>query len=224
MNTDRITQYRTYAARARTRAAIAYQAASEHSARFSGGQPILPGHHSEKGARRDRNRSDAAMRRAIQAEKAAKYWDNKTAAAQRRAAQETDPGVIQRRIARLESEQRRITRLLKDPWDEHHRAQLTWRAAEIAKELEANRDNLANTGTRVWGKHDFTKGDYALSRGTWWEIKRVNSKTVTVGAIIGSAGRRVYRLADNPYSWTDTIPYTQIVGRKAAEEIAEVEG
>ncbi|MEW2266919.1 DUF3560 domain-containing protein [Streptomyces sp. NPDC047868] len=39
--------------------------------RFAGGQPLLPGHHSYRSARRDKNRADAASERAIDAYKAA---------------------------------------------------------------------------------------------------------------------------------------------------------
>lgn len=39
--------------------------------RFAGGQPLLPGHHSYRSARRDKNRADAASDRAVDAYKAA---------------------------------------------------------------------------------------------------------------------------------------------------------
>jgi hypothetical protein len=227
---DRIDRFEGYAAKARTRAQAAYAAGDEHSARFAGGQPILRGHYSAKSALRARDRSDAAMRRGIEADKATKYWEQKAKAAKRRDAQKHDPGVIQRRIVRLETEQRSITRLravAEEEGNTRYMAQLDTRAAEVAEQLAANRAELAESGTKVWGKADFARGDYALRDGMWWEIKRANAKTLTVGAIIGSTaararldGRRVYRLADNPYSWTDTIPYTEITGRMSAADMA----
>lgn len=45
--------------------------ASEMYGRFTGGQPLLRGHHSYRSARRDKNRADAASDRAIDAYKAA---------------------------------------------------------------------------------------------------------------------------------------------------------
>ncbi|MDJ0345515.1 DUF3560 domain-containing protein [Streptomyces sp. H10-C2] len=55
------------AAEARRRAEALHDGASAHYGRFAGGQPILRGHHSERGALRDRARGDAATRRAIEA-------------------------------------------------------------------------------------------------------------------------------------------------------------
>ncbi|MEU7153870.1 DUF3560 domain-containing protein [Streptomyces sp. NPDC045456] len=52
---------------ARRRADGLQGAAEAHYGRFAGGQPILMGHHSARGALRDRARGDAATRRAIEA-------------------------------------------------------------------------------------------------------------------------------------------------------------
>lgn len=52
---------------AQRRAERLQEASSEHYGRFAGGQPILMGHHSARGAMRDRARGDAATRRAIEA-------------------------------------------------------------------------------------------------------------------------------------------------------------
>ncbi|MFE4496055.1 DNA cytosine methyltransferase [Streptomyces niveus] len=52
---------------AQRRAERLQEASSEHYGRFAGGQPVLMGHHSARGAMRDRARGDAATRRAIEA-------------------------------------------------------------------------------------------------------------------------------------------------------------
>ncbi|MFE0063408.1 DUF3560 domain-containing protein, partial [Streptomyces sp. NPDC059003] len=57
-------------ARARGRADDAF-------GRFAGGQPILKGHHSEKSARRARERGDAATRRALEHQEEAKRYEAK---------------------------------------------------------------------------------------------------------------------------------------------------
>lgn len=216
---DRADRYREYAANARTRATNAQTTADQASARFAGGQPILAGHHSQRSAERDRDRSDAAMRRAMEENRKATYWERRARGAERRQEQAHDPHVIARRIERLEAEQRQLARLWEAPHGPDHRAQLELRAAVVAEQLTEARAELKASGVKIFGPGDFERGDFALSRGTWWEIKRVNKKSVTVGAVIGSAGRRVYRLADNPYSWTDTIPYTEVTGRKPASEM-----
>lgn len=207
----RIDRYEEFAAKARARADAAYAAGDAHSARFAGGQPILRGHHSERSARRARDLSDADMRRGIEAQKVAKYWEGKASAARRRDTQKHDPGVIQRRITRLEAEERRTG--AEDPA----------RAAQLA----ASRAELNESGAKVWGKADFARSDYAFRDGMWWEIKRVNARSLTVGAVFGFDhararldGKRVYRLVDNPYSWTDTISYTEVTGRMSAADMA----
>lgn len=53
------------------------EAASAKYARFSGGQPLLVGHHSYGGALRDRDRADNATRRAIEARKDAERAQGK---------------------------------------------------------------------------------------------------------------------------------------------------
>ena len=50
-------------------------AANRISERFSGGQPILIGHHSERKARRDQASMDSQLRASVKATKTAEYWD-----------------------------------------------------------------------------------------------------------------------------------------------------
>lgn len=97
----------------RRREASAYSnAAHRISERFAGGQPILVGHHSERRARRDRDKMDAAMRKAIAADKAAGWWLYKASAAQHHANRKNRDDVRARRIktllASLRDLQRRV--------------------------------------------------------------------------------------------------------------------
>ncbi|WP_331726317.1 DUF3560 domain-containing protein [Streptomyces sp. NBC_00470] len=59
--------------------------ASSMYGRFARGQPILPGHHSEKSARRDRDRADNATRRALETRENAKSADWKARGAENKA-------------------------------------------------------------------------------------------------------------------------------------------
>lgn len=224
---DRIATYKENARKARARANADWQSADNHSARFQGGQPILVGHHSEKSAHRARSRADAAMRRYIKNQQAAQYWERKARAAEQHQQQKHDPGVIQRRIARMEAEQRQIDRQHEQA-EGHHAEQLNEQSRKLTQELEQNRTELEDTDAKIWGREDFNKGDYAHHDGTWYEIKRVNAKSVTVAAIVGSdharlqlGGSQVYRLQDNPYTWTDTLTYTKITGRISAQDMAD---
>jgi len=74
--------------------------------RFEFGQPILVGHHSEKRARRDAEKIDTGMRRAVRLHETARYWERRAARVQRHASYKADPGARERRIKKLEAEQR----------------------------------------------------------------------------------------------------------------------
>ena len=65
------TNLRNRAAKAQAEADAANQRANAINERFEFGQPIIQNHHSTKSALRDRDASDAAMRRAISAQERA---------------------------------------------------------------------------------------------------------------------------------------------------------
>lgn len=74
------------------------------------GQPILVGHHSERHARRDAEKVDNGMRRAVKAWKTSKYWEQRAAGAIRHAKYKEQPAVRARRIKGLEADQRKQQR------------------------------------------------------------------------------------------------------------------
>lgn len=70
------------------------------------GQPILVGHHSEKHARKDAERIENGMRRAVDCWKAANYWTDRAQGAIRHAKFKERPDVRARRIKGLEADYR----------------------------------------------------------------------------------------------------------------------
>ena len=101
------------------------------------------------------------------------------------------------------------------------RERLLVRREEIAGELEYWREHVASRqaeGVKIWSKADFAKGDYVHFRRKWYEVLRVNAKSVTIPAMIN--GGRIVSAATNAMSWTDTVPYHEVSGRKSAEEMA----
>lgn len=74
------------------------------------GQPILVGHHSEKHARRDAEKIENGMRRAVQLWDTAKYWTQRAAGAVRAAKYKERPDVRARRIKGLEADKHRHER------------------------------------------------------------------------------------------------------------------
>lgn len=74
------------------------------------GQPILIGHHSERHARRDAERIENGMRRAVKMWETSEYWTRRAAAALAHAKYKERPDVRARRIATIEAALRKMQR------------------------------------------------------------------------------------------------------------------
>ncbi len=74
------------------------------------GQPILVGHHSERHARKDAERIENGMRKAVKMWQTSKYWTSRAAGAIRHAKYKELPGVRARRIKGLEADERKQKR------------------------------------------------------------------------------------------------------------------
>ena len=77
------------------------------------GQPILVGHHSERHARRDADKIESGMRRAVKLWETSQYWQDRAAGAIRHAKYKESPPVRARRIKTLEAAKRSHERDLK---------------------------------------------------------------------------------------------------------------
>jgi tRNA G10 N-methylase Trm11 len=74
------------------------------------GQPILVGHHSERHARKDAERIQNGMRRAVKLWETSTYWISRAAGAIRHAKYKERPEVRARRIKTIEADQRKFQR------------------------------------------------------------------------------------------------------------------
>ena len=74
------------------------------------GQPILVGHHSERRARRDAERIESGMRRAVNAWETSEYWTRRAKGALAHAKYKERPDVRHRRIKGLEADRRKYQR------------------------------------------------------------------------------------------------------------------
>ncbi|WP_454314499.1 DUF3560 domain-containing protein [Streptomyces phaeoluteigriseus] len=234
------------------RAAASSQSARDASdrigERFWMGQPILVGHHSEGRARRDQERMHNAMRKSIAEGERAGYWASRAAAADAYERYRKNPGRTLRRIEKLEAERRGVLRerdgvddkgRTADAWrrepSEARREELTRRLAEYDEELTYWAETIKEAerrGFKVWGRADFIKGDFVRWRGSWYEVTRVNAKTVTVphihaafdgGAVGAVDGCRVVTRAATAETRhkgsTYTLPYNEVSGRMSAEQM-----
>lgn len=118
------------------------------------------------------------------------------------------------RIDKLEAAQRRVTRSLSRCTPGSALAEdLSRQSTELDEQLAHWRNVVAQAeaaGFKVWSAADFSRGDLIEYRGAWYEVLRVNRRSVTV-PYVGS----------DP-TWTWTIDYhAGITGRVSAEERAE---
>lgn len=87
------------------------------------GQPILVGHHSEKHARRDAQRIENGMRRAVKMWETADYWKDRAAGAISHARYKERPDVRARRIKGIEADKRKAVKDL----EAHRHKVAQWR-------------------------------------------------------------------------------------------------
>jgi hypothetical protein len=177
------------------------------------GQPILVGHHSERGHRAALKRADRAIGRSAEADRERQDAERGARVALASKGRRQSPTFIGNRIREREADARDIARRLAGvsvasgfgrPAEGDYRADLEARAAQVEAELTYWRGQLAECGQRVWTQADFAKGDRALIRGRWLEVRRANKTTLSV---------------ESGYSWTDRYPYTEVRDRRAAEDV-----
>jgi hypothetical protein len=199
-----------------------------HSIPF--GQPILVGHHSEARARRDVERIDRNMRKGIAEGEKAEYYASRAKASGSYEAFRKNPPRTLRRIETLEADLRRV-----EKWQRGESAggftraltpdtvaELGRRHEELTEEIGFWRHVIAEAekdGFKVWGPADFKKGDFARMRGSWYEVLRVNKKTLTVPG--GPDIQPVISLETHAYpGMRGTRPYDEVTARLSAEEMA----
>jgi hypothetical protein len=104
---DRFDTYREHRTRDAEHARAAVSAIADN---IPFGQPILVGHHSERHARRDAERIENGMRRAVRMWDTAQYWKDRAAGAIRHAKYKELPRVRANRIRTIEAERRKHAR------------------------------------------------------------------------------------------------------------------
>lgn len=109
------------------------RAARDISERFAYGQPILVGHHSERKARKDKERMESADRRAHKAQDTGNYWLYRAEGVERHANRKNDPRVRARRIKTLLAELRDLQRRL----NHSHKALELWEQVKTDDQIKA---------------------------------------------------------------------------------------
>lgn len=118
------------------------------------GQPILVGHHSERRARKDAERIQSGMRRAVQMWETSEYWISRAKGALSHAKYKERPDVRHRRIKGLESDKRKQLREI----EESERYAKLWAKDGLTDDQAKQIANYDRTLCDTWGK---------LDRGEW---------------------------------------------------------
>ncbi|MGW2951543.1 ParB/RepB/Spo0J family partition protein [Streptomyces eurythermus] len=218
---DRAERFSNRAGRAAAASNARRDAAHDISRRFEFGQPILVGHHSERRARRDQERIDDNMRKSIAENQRAGYWANRAEAAAAYKKHRNDPYRTLRRLEKLRADLRQQERYHAeavekgyDSVDRHARL-----IRDLKKEIggwEEVVEKAKAEGVKIWGPEDFAPGDYALYSGSWYQVHRVNPKTLSIAWNLRLAPKHVMTLEDATERgrvWTHTADYTNVRAR-----------
>jgi hypothetical protein len=220
---DRAAALRAKAARKGAEAAGRHAAADAISDGIPMGQPILVGHHSERRHRRDLERMHNHTRKGIELGREAEQAAGRAESAERHMDVRQAPGVVARRIERLEADRRKVQRNL-DGYTRNHRdhsgaiyhqevsapasgryrEQMEASAAELDEKIRYWKGVQAEqreSGTPAPPGPDSVKvGDWVGSWAGWREVVRVNKVSVTVWDDYGngpeSRFKRTIRFSD----------------------------
>jgi 16S rRNA G1207 methylase RsmC len=158
---ERSERFATYQTKRATDAEIAHKAVASIADGIPLGQPILVGHHSERRARRDAERIENGMRRAVKLWETSQYWQGRAAGAILSAKYKELPAVRARRIKKLEAERRSHERDLKSStaflalWkklDQHSSIHKTDGKTSTFQEHAAHVANLDRSMTSLWSE------------------------------------------------------------------------
>jgi hypothetical protein len=227
---DRAERFGGYADNAARNSESAWKSGRAIADNIPFGQPILVGHHPERHARRDQERIGNAMRKSISERDRAQHWTSREQAAANYERFRKNPGRTLRRLDKLRADLRAV-----EKWQRGESAkgssrnpddpELTIRHQELTEEIEHWQQVIQEAeveGFKVWSKSDFQRGDFVHYRGTWYEVLRVNPKSVTIPHIHNGTGQDVVRATDNRFDgWTWTAPHDDVSGRKSADEMQQ---
>ncbi len=107
---ERAERFEEYSDKRSSDAAAARDYAKSIADNIPFGQPILIGHHSEKRARKDAERIENGMRKAVKMWECSEYWENRAKGALRHAKYKERPDVRARRIKGIEADKRKFER------------------------------------------------------------------------------------------------------------------
>lgn len=164
---ERAERFEGYSARRAEDAEGALRGVSAIADNIPLGQPILIGHHSERHARRDAQRIEDGMRKAVTMWKTSEYWTKRAARALRHAKYKERPDVRARRIKTIEAAKRKQERQRA----EHEKWFAVWNRENLSLEKARAAANLCwltvvhgGSNMRNWTAYDVLKPDEERSK------------------------------------------------------------
>ncbi|WP_326694746.1 ParB/RepB/Spo0J family partition protein [Streptomyces sp. NBC_01766] len=217
----RVERFSDRAGRAVASADARRATADQISQRFEFGQPILVGHHSEGRARRDAARIDTNMRKSFEERDRASHWADRTRASENYEAYRNNPQRTLRRLERLRADlrqqERHHTEAVEKGYSSVDRhARLILDLTEEIAHWEQIVEKAKAEGMKIWGPADFAPGDFVLYSGSWYQVARVNPKTLSIAWNLRLAPKAVMTLVDadfNGRTSTHSADYTQARAR-----------
>ncbi|MFE5847919.1 DUF3560 domain-containing protein [Streptomyces niveus] len=219
---DRADRFGDRAGRAVASADARRATADQISKRFEFGQPILLGHHSQRRAERDAERIDTNMRKSFEDRDRAGYWANRATASENYAEHRKDPHRTLRRLERLGADLRKQERHYAEAVEKGHgsadrHARLIRDYKEEIEHWEGIVQKAKDEGVKIWGPDDFAPGDFVLYSRSWYQVARVNPKTLSIAWNLRLAPKKVMTLEDATFDGgrvgTHTADYTRVQGR-----------
>lgn len=148
---DRADRFEDYSDKRATEAITARAGVAAITDHIPLGQPILVGHHSERRARRDAERIESGMRRAVNLWETSEYWTRRASGARRHAQYKQQPGVRHRRIKTLEADLRKHQREINEAGENLTKWQAEGLTMERAKRIAAFDHVSIYEEGKTWG-------------------------------------------------------------------------
>ncbi|EOY3862806.1 DUF3560 domain-containing protein, partial [Escherichia coli] len=130
------------------------------------GQPILVGHHSERRARRDAQRIENGMKRAVMLFERAEYWEERARSALLHAKYKERPDVRWRRIKKIEADLRKAEKTIA----QSQKYLTMWRAESLdlnMAKLISSHDHISACFPLDTYPRPAEKSQYEGSRSLW---------------------------------------------------------
>lgn len=148
---DRADRFEDYSEKRASEAHTAREAVAAIADHIPLGQPILVGHHSERHARRDAERIENGMRRAVNLWETSEYWTRRATGARRHAEYKQKPDVRHRRIKTLEADLRKHRRESAEASENLTKWQTEGLTLEQAKQIAAFDHVSIYEEGKTWG-------------------------------------------------------------------------